>query len=53
MNTNLIIAVLGRVLGVMLLLDWYTHPIEKPKLDAEFWVAMAVLLLSLSIWISH
>ena len=53
MNTNLIIAVLGRVLGVMLLLDWYTHPIEKPKFDAEFWVGFGVLLLSLGIWLSH
>ena len=52
MNAYVIIAFLGCVLGVLMLLDWYTHHIDKPKFDSEFWVALGVLVLSVIVWLS-
>ena len=52
MNTYVIIAFLGCVLGILMLLDWYTHNIDKPKFDSEFWVALGVLGLSVIVWLN-
>ena len=52
MNAYVIIAFLGLVLAFLMLLNWYTHHIDKPKFDSEFWVALGVLGLSVIVWLS-